>query len=457
MINQKDIIPEALDVLKKLHSKGYQAYLVGGGIRDLILGKKPKDFDVVTNATPDQVKVAIRRCRIIGRRFRLVHAIYPKNIIIEIATFRKPYDDADNNSQVSTSGMILRDNEYGTSLEDDAIRRDLTINALYYSPFENEIHDFHGGLYDLINQNIDIIGNPEHRFHEDPVRIIRAYRFAAKLGFHITQRTKDAIPETIPLLTQINSSRMFEEFNKLFLTGHGAKSFELLMHDHVMSWLLTDMGPLLKDRNFFNFVRHSLENSDERFVEGKRNMPHFLYAMMLWPLTEQLFYKMQGLKKFAAIPRDRLIVEAGKITLNRQSLITKLPILAVADILDIWKMQIILASPEDVKNAEDIVWQGIFRAGLEFLTNRAFFSNELQDVVQYWTSLYEDCVPPDMRTRTALLNMKNSNELSSKKKKSKLKKEANSHKNADKHKSSKYKREKVDKKEVMNYFNSRNW
>lgn len=405
LINNDLINKSAIYVIKTLYDAGYKAYLVGGGVRDLILNKEPKDFDIVTNAIPEQIKKLFPRCRIIGRRFKLVHVIVGNNII-EVATFRRniiPTPEKTTNAlKASSSGMLLRDNIYGNNLAEDASRRDYTINALYYNPFENLIHDFHGGFYDMVHGNIEMIGDPAQRFHEDPVRMIRAYRFAAKLGFHITKRTAQDIPTLLPLLSQIPAARMFEEFVKIFLTGHGAISFDILMRDDVLKYLLVDMGSMLYSRDYVDFVRHALKSSDNRHKEGKRNMPHFLFAVMLWPLCEQLFYRMQNLEQFKFDAPGKNMMKAANMVLNKQREITSIPQLALTDIADIWRMQLDLEDETLQHNPEGMVWQGIFRASLEFLTLRAHFDTNLELIAKQWLDSYEFYVPPEKRSRKSL-------------------------------------------------------
>jgi|SRR5574344_12381 poly(A) polymerase len=409
LIDKSLISKEALQVIRKLHTANYRAYLVGGGVRDLLLGKAPKDFDVVTDATPEQVKKIFNRSRIIGRRFRLVHVIF-NNTIIEVATFRRKEDEvSDKNKFTSENGMLLRDNQYGTNLSEDAIRRDYSINALYYSPYENAIHDYHGGFYDLLHGNIEIIGDPNLRFREDPVRMIRAYRFAAKLGFTITDRTKELIPDLLPLLKQIPAARMFEEFNKLFLTGHGAQSFELIMSDSVMQYLLTEQGSLLEDHEFFDFIHFSLVSSDQRYNQGKRNMPHFLYAVMLWPLVEHLYRRMTTLEKYMFLKPEQIMEMGAKIVLGKQNEITSIPAKAVTDIIDIWKMLIELEEPQNQNNPEQLVWRGIFRASMDFFILRSHFDPELKPIAKLWQSAYEFYVPIEMRSRKSLIKQQEEN------------------------------------------------
>ncbi len=400
LIDSKNILPEAAQVISRLHAAKFQAFLVGGGVRDLLLGKQPKDFDVVTNATPEQIKKIFSRCRIVGRRFKLAHVIF-NNIIIEVATFRKSIQA--EKASVSADGMVLRDNLYGSSIAEDAARRDFTINSLYYSPITNEIHDFHGGFYDILHGQIDIIGDPEQRYREDPVRMIRAYRFAAKLNFAITARTKQPIPQLLPLLSQIPPARMFEEVNKLFLTGHGATSFEITRKEHVLEYLLLEHGTLIDSPEFYEFVTYALKSSDERHSQGKRNMPHFLYAVMLWPITYQLYKHMLKLEKFAVMSAEDIMLQAAKRILQKQCVITDIPNAALLDITNIWTMQIKLEDADNINDPERFVWEGIYRAAQDFMLLRGNFDPEIHNIAQRWLNAYEFYVPPQMRSRRSLL------------------------------------------------------
>ncbi|MGJ8686721.1 MAG: polynucleotide adenylyltransferase PcnB, partial [Spongiibacteraceae bacterium] len=231
-VSRKYISDGALKVMSRLNSANYQAYLVGGGVRDLLLGGEPKDFDIATDATPEQVKALFRNSRIIGRRFRIVHVRFGREVI-EVTTFRGHHDSKSDNgnkskhSAKSESGMLLRDNVYG-SVEDDAIRRDLSINALYYSSKDFSVYDFAGGLKDIEQKLIRIIGDPETRYREDPVRMLRVVRFAAKLDFDIERNTEEPIPRLASLLTDISPARMFDEVVKLLMSGNGLQTYALL-------------------------------------------------------------------------------------------------------------------------------------------------------------------------------------------------------------------------------------
>jgi poly(A) polymerase len=298
--------------------------------------------------------------------------------------------------------MLLRDNVYGESIEEDASRRDYTINALYYSPIENKIHDFHGGVYDIINGNIDIIGNPEKRFREDPVRMIRAYRFAAKLGFKITERTLKPMPELLDLLKEVPAARMFDEFNKMFITGHGEKSFNLLYKNDILKYLLTDLGPLLKDESVRDFIAIGLRNSDTRHAEGKRNMPHFLFAVMLWPLLYKLYTRMLTKPKYAAQNNDSIIKAAASMVIQKQNMITMLPQTSTQDITNIWKLVIELENPDNLEQAEKFVWNPLYRAAQDFLLLRGKQDQALNELYEKWLNAYEFIVPPSLRSRASL-------------------------------------------------------
>ena len=245
-ISRQKISPKALSVIERLQNAHYKAYLVGGCIRDLLVGKTPKDFDVSTNATPEQVRKVFENSRIIGRRFKIVHVVFGKEII-EVTTFRGDSNNHKNKKlRVSSdSGMLVRDNVYGQDIDEDASRRDFTINAIYYDSHNETILDFHGGLYDLNAGIIDIIGDPQTRYLEDPVRIIRALRFSAKLGFKLSKRTADPIAKLAVNLREVSSARMFEEVNKLFLTGHGSESFKILRNFKIFEILFPGLAEFL--------------------------------------------------------------------------------------------------------------------------------------------------------------------------------------------------------------------
>ena len=270
------ICKNALKVLVRLNEAGYEAYLVGGSVRDLLLGKKPKDFDVATNAKPEEVKRLFRNCRLIGRRFRLAHILYGRDVI-EVATFRGPHEgkqshQADKNNE----GRITRDNVFG-SLEEDAIRRDFTVNALYYSIKDESIIDFTGGMNDLKHKVLRMIGDVETRYREDPVRMLRAVRFAAKLDFSIEKRAHAVIFEMANLLENIPLARLFDETIKLFQGGYGLKCFHLLREYQLFQLLL----PLTENNinQSSAMIEQALKNTDERVAIGKSVNPAFFLSV----------------------------------------------------------------------------------------------------------------------------------------------------------------------------------
>ncbi len=283
-VSRKEISDNALKVLYRLHKAGYQAFLVGGCVRDALVGLHPKDFDVATNATPDEVRALFNNCRLIGRRFRLAHVRFGREII-EVATFRAaPIHEHDDVSH-DEEGRILRDNVYGT-IEEDVWRRDFTCNALYYNIADFSIWDFAGGVADIERRRIALIGDPDQRMREDPVRMLRAVRFAAKLEFAIDDSVADAIQNNVGLLKNVPAARLFDEFLKLFQGGHAERTFELL-------WtfgLFDEMFPatsqeLEQDSTFGRFVHAALQNTDNRVRAGKSVTPMFLLGVFLWAPT----------------------------------------------------------------------------------------------------------------------------------------------------------------------------
>lgn len=387
-IDQSLISPNALNVIKDLRSRGFKAYIVGGCVRDLLLGKEPKDFDVTTTATPKQIVGSVRHCRarVIGRRFKIVHCVFgtPGNEeIIEVATFRSKYvgEAADN-------GFIIHDNNYGTDIVEDSCRRDYTVNSMYYSPVSDTIYDLHGGYYDLMENTIDIIGEPVVRIFEDPARIIRAYRFVAKLGFSISDRTLAGFRDNFSLIKNINNSRLFEEVNKFFLGGYGRRSYEVLRESGILRYFLTEQG-VVYDSDFFDeFISESLKRSDERYREGKPNMPAFLYAVLLWPLIDSLTRKLILRVGQSKEKKDIVAVITQKV-LTSQNLITNIPAAVQAIIVNILTLQTEMEYGKDgVNNPDQIVASKFFRAAVDFLKLRAAFDDALADAAVSWNEDY---------------------------------------------------------------------
>ena len=280
-VTRAEFSKSALKVLYRLNKAGYQAFLVGGCVRDAMLELHPKDFDVATDATPEQVKSLFGNCRLIGRRFRLAHVRFGREII-EVATFRAAANHDHDDHHSDDEGRILRDNVYG-SIDEDVWRRDFTCNALYYNIADFSIWDYTGGFEDIKRSRIVLIGDPEMRMREDPVRMLRAIRFAAKLGFDIDEPVVRSIDHSSHLLTNVPAARLFDEFLKLFQAGNAERTFDLL-HDH---GLFREMFPatdeeLGRDADFMRFTRAALQNTDRRVRQGKSVTPMFLLGVFLW-------------------------------------------------------------------------------------------------------------------------------------------------------------------------------
>ena len=387
-ISRADISGGALKVLYGLKKAGYEAYLVGGGVRDLLLGREPKDFDVVTDAEPEEVKRVFRNSRLIGRRFRLAHVRFGPEII-EVATFRSAVDDADDQDQdrVSVNGRIVRDNVYGTSAEDDVWRRDFSVNCLYYDIRDFSVLDFTGGMADLAAGVLRIIGEPVHRYREDPVRMLRAVRFAAKLGFRLGDETSAAIPECAPLLAEIPPARLYEEVLKMFLGGAAAQSFELLNHYDLFKYLFSESADLINEDPMAppaQLVLQALANTDERIQQDKPVTPAFLFAALLWPAVQKdaLAHGERGLTPMQAIDA------AGMDVLGRQISQVSVPRRFSLASREIWSLQARLEQRRG-KRAMQLLGRPRFRAAYDFLLLRAESGEDVAEMADWWTKFQE--------------------------------------------------------------------
>ncbi len=286
-LSRKEISSSALKVLYRLHKSGFQAFLVGGCVRDALIGLHPKDFDIATDATPDEVRALFSNCRLIGRRFRLAHVRFGREVI-EVATFRAAANHEHDDIAHDDEGRIVRDNVYGT-IDEDVWRRDFTCNALYYNIADFSIWDYVGGMRDIDRRKLMLIGDPENRLREDPVRMLRAVRFAAKLDFSIDKRVVKAMHHHAELLTNVPAARLFDEFLKLFQGGHAERTFDLLREHKLFAEMFpaTDQE-LEQDEKFSEFVRAALKNSDRRVADGKSITPMFLLGVFLWAPTRRI-------------------------------------------------------------------------------------------------------------------------------------------------------------------------
>ncbi|MCD9088798.1 polynucleotide adenylyltransferase PcnB [Stenotrophomonas sp. SY1] len=378
-ISRKDISPNALRVLYRLREAGFGAYLVGGAVRDLLVGGRPKDFDVATDATPEQVKQLFRNCRLIGRRFRLAHVVFGREII-EVATFRANSDDGSGDREVE-NGMLVRDNVYG-SIEDDAVRRDFTCNALYYAIEDFSVRDYTGGFEDVMARRMRLIGDPEQRYREDPVRMLRAVRLAAKLGFDIDPPTAEPIPRLANLLSEAAPARLFEEVLKLFLSGHGEASFLGLERYGLLPALFPESAAALKSNRsgaLRSMLIEGLRSTDARVANEEPVSPSFLFALLLWPAfcRSLITLQRQGLALEEAQRRA-----ADRVTLHQLSTIA-LPRRFSLPMQEIWLLQSRFSSRQR-KRVFRTLSHPRFRAAFDFLVLRQSASAEHAEDIAFW-------------------------------------------------------------------------
>jgi poly(A) polymerase len=379
-ISRSQISENALKVLNRLKKADFEAYLVGGCVRDLLLGREPKDFDVATNASPEQVKQIFRNCRIIGRRFRLAHVFFGREII-EVATFRGSEALSPDEQVVHADGRLLRDNVFGT-LEEDVWRRDFTVNALYYNIRDFSVVDYTGGMQDHAAGLLRLIGDPDQRYREDPVRMLRAIRFAAKLGFKLHPETEQPIVALAELLKTTPAARLYDEVLKLLLAGYGLQTFELLRHFGLFAMLFpaTDACLATEEQHFpRQFICKALENSDKRFHEGKSLTPYFLLAVLLWEPLQALVQQRMAQGDSETIAYQ----QAANQVLSQQVHITALPRHITQSMRDVWFMQSKFSRTVGVRPYR-LLEQPKFRAAFDFYQLRAATGGADADLVTWW-------------------------------------------------------------------------
>jgi poly(A) polymerase len=379
-ISRKDISPNALRVLYRLQDAGFDAYIVGGAVRDLLLGGHPKDFDVATNATPEQVKAQFRNCRLIGRRFRLAHVMYGSEII-EVATFRAAGDDSQGDRQTHEEGHLIRDNIYGT-LEEDAVRRDFTANALYYTVKDFSVRDFLGGYADVHDKILKLIGDPETRYREDPVRMLRAVRLAAKLDFKIDEASSKPIPELACLLESASSARLFDETLKIFLAGSAEKSLLLLEQHGLLEIMFPDTAKALQTNHsgaLRAMLLKAMRNTDERIKTDKSVAPGFLFACLLWPAYCRELAVLQNSGCDISVAQQRA---SDRVTMRQIDRIA-IPRRFSMPMHEIWQLQTRFAQRQR-KRVFRMLAHPRFRAAYDFLELRAFGAPELEEELAFW-------------------------------------------------------------------------
>jgi poly(A) polymerase len=380
-ISRRNISNGALRVLYRLNEAGYGAFLVGGAVRDLLLGGHPKDFDIATNATPEEVRSLFRNCRLIGRRFRLAHVVFGREIV-EVATFRGTIDDGSGDRHL-VDGRIVRDNVYGT-IEEDALRRDFTVNALYYDIADFSVRDYIGGLRDLEEHTLRLIGDPESRYREDPVRMLRAARLAAKLDFTIAPETAAPFSRLGALLADAPPARLFDESLKLFLSGYGLASFHALqthgLLEHVFPATARSLKSVHADR-FRVLLERTLASTDERVRSEKPVTPAFLFAALLWEPVRAAAEEMIANGSEAAVA---WAVSSERI-MSEQAQRVAIPRRFAGSIEEIWVLQ-----PRFEQRIKKRVLRLLahprFRAAYDFLLLRSSESPALSELAEWWTT-----------------------------------------------------------------------
>ncbi len=391
-IDPQLVSSNAIRVTQTLQQAGFAAFIVGGAVRDLLLSVKPKDFDIATNATPEQVKRLFRRAFIIGKRFQIVHVMFGQDLL-EVTTFRGASSDG---SPKDEHGRVLRDNTFGEQHE-DAIRRDFTINAMYYDPASQTVLDYHGGIKDIRNKTLRIIGVPEARFREDPVRLLRVVRFAAKLGFAIDPSTAAPIAVMAPLINNVPAARVFDEMLKLLMSGQALACLQQLRKEGLHHGLLPLLDVVLEQPLGEKFVRLALASTDARIKEGKPVSPGFLFASLLW---HQVVEKWTAYQAAGEYPIPALHLAADDV-LNSQTEKLALQRKIASDMRDIWAMQPRFERRTG-KSPYKLLEHVRLRAGYDFLLLRCESGEIDSEIGEWWT----DFMNADGEGREALLAKK---------------------------------------------------
>ena len=387
-INHHLISEAAIDIISQLQVNNYEAYIVGGAIRDILLDYSPKDFDIATNAKPEDIRKIFKHSRIIGRRFKLVHVIYNRETI-EVSTFRTAPIE-----KIHMKNGILKDNEYG-SMREDIQRRDFTINALYYDPINKKLIDTYNGEDDVNNRIIKLIGDPHKRFTEDPIRILRALRFSAKLDMNIHHDTLKQIEPSMKLLETIPHSRLFDEILKFFLSGHAKKSLRLFREYNLTKKYLPSLDSL--DCNFEKFVCKALENCDQRIANNKHISPGFIFSVFLWQDVFKLWKKNEAQYPHSSLALndaiDRVILKQNKTFPIQKRFLTAMS--------EIWRLQIRFENLSQ-KKVYRLFTHPRFRAAYDFMLIRS----ESEQFDKNFSTWWKNFVDSDDKTSKKIIDKK---------------------------------------------------
>ena len=378
-IHREHVSPAACKTCDTLQQAGYKAYVVGGAVRDLIAGINPKDYDVATDATPEQVRGLFRRSRLIGRRFQIVHVMFGSETI-EVSTFRAAHDET---TQKDEHGRVLRDNVWG-NISEDAARRDFTVNALYYDPVAQTVIDYHHGVADLKQKTLRMIGEPRSRYREDPIRMLRAIRLSAKLGLKLDAAVSEPIRDMAVLIENVSPARLFDEMLKLLFSGYAVECVKRLRQEGLHHGLLPLLDVILEQPLGEKFVMLSLDNTDQRVRAGKTTSPGFLFATLLW---HQVLENWQTGKKKGEATSPALYVAMDEV-LEQQAEKLAITRRIAGDIKDIWALQ-----PRFDKRSGKSPWRLVeqprFRAGYDFIVLRALSGEIAQELADWWTEFQD--------------------------------------------------------------------
>jgi poly(A) polymerase len=384
-ISRANVSSNALKVLYRLKKAGFAAFLVGGGVRDLLLERHPQDFDVVTDALPEDISDLFRNCRLIGRRFRLAHVRFGRDII-EVATFRAAAGEQHEDREHSDTGRILRDNVYGT-IDEDIWRRDFTVNALYYNIADFTVWDYTTGLEDIKHRTLRLIGDPVTRYREDPVRMLRAVRLAAKLDFSIAPEAAAPLADLAELLRDVPPARLFDEVLKLFHAGHAVKSFEMLREYGLFKYLFPETAAVLDGDDgpaALAFIREGLMNTDTRVQQDKPVTPTFLYAVFLWPVIKRLAAELEVEARGPALA----LTEAAHRIVALQQQHTTFPKRFSIPMKEILSMQSRFEHRSGVR-ALRLLEHKRFRAAYDFVLLRSRCGEVAPEIADWWTQVQE--------------------------------------------------------------------
>lgn len=382
-VSRANISKNALKVLYRLADAGFESFLVGGSVRDLLLNRRPKDFDVATSASPEEVRSLFRNCRLIGRRFRLAH-IHFADDIIEVATFRGG-EASPMTESVSDQGRILRDNTYGT-IHTDVWRRDFTVNALYYNIRDFTVWDYVGGVEDVRSGTLRLLGEPEQRYREDPVRMLRAARFAAKLDFDLEHEAGEAIAACQSLLQDVPAARKFEEVLKLFLSGHASASLRVIQRYGLLDQIFPGTAKRLgEDQDATqSFLDVAMQSTDQRVADGKSVTPFFLFAVLLWPVVE----KHSGIQEDKGARVFHALQVAATKVLQEQQAATSIPRRIIAPMREMMALQPRMLLPQG-RRTWGILRHPRFRAAYDLLCLRGAAGQVADEKVQWWTRIQQ--------------------------------------------------------------------